>query len=67
MVDALSRRLHLFLVLPLQMNLREIFLTLQCDDDWCKEVEGFIEQNSRMVPQFEGFSFDRDGLLRFKS
>jgi hypothetical protein len=49
------------------MNLRENTLTLQRDDDWYKEVDGFIEQNTMMVPQFEGFSFDSDGLLRFKN
>jgi hypothetical protein len=42
-------------------------LTLQRYDDWYKEVEGFIRQNTMMVPQFEGFSFDGDGLLRFKN
>jgi hypothetical protein len=65
--DALSRRPRIFLVLPLQTNLRENILTLQCDDDWYKEVEGFIRQNTMMVPRFEGFSFDSDGLLRFKN
>jgi hypothetical protein len=54
-------------VLPLQTNLRERILTLQCDDDWYKQVEGFIGQNTMMVPRFEGFSFDSDGLLRFKN
>jgi hypothetical protein len=54
-------------VLPLQTNLCEKILTLQHDDDWYKEVEGFIGQNTMMVPRFEGFSFDSDGLLRFKS
>ena len=51
--DALSRRPHIFLVLPLQTNLRERILNLQRDDDWYKEVEGFIGQNIMMVPQFE--------------
>jgi hypothetical protein len=49
------------------MNLRENILTLQHDDDWYKEVEDFIGQNTMMVPRFEGFSFDSDGLLRFKN
>jgi hypothetical protein len=65
--DALSQRLHIFSVLPLQTNLHEKILTLQRDDDWYKEVKGFIGQSTRIVPQFEGFSFDSDGLLRFKS
>jgi hypothetical protein len=53
--------------MPLQTNLHEKILTLQLDDDWYKEVEGFIGQNTMMVPRFEGFSFDNDGLLRFKN
>ena len=65
-VDALSQRPRIFSVLPLQTNLREKILTLEHDIDWYKEVEGFIEENTMMVPQFEGFSFDSDGLLRFK-
>jgi hypothetical protein len=65
--DALSQRKCIFLVLPLQTNLRGRILTLQRNDDWYKEVEGFIGQNTMMVPGFEGFSFDSDGLLRFKS
>ena len=67
MANALSWRPRIFSVLPLQMNLCEKILTLQRDDDWYKEVEGFIGQNTMMVPRFEGFSFDSDGLLRFKN
>jgi hypothetical protein len=65
--NALSRRPHIFLVLPLKTNLRENILSLQRDDDWYKEVEGFIGQNTMIVPIFEGFTFDDDGLLRFKN
>jgi hypothetical protein len=49
------------------MNLCENILTLQCDDDWYKEVRYFIGQNTMIVPRFEGFTFDDDGLLRFKN
>ena len=52
---------------PLQTNLCENILTLQRDDDWYKEVKDFIGQNTMMVPRFEGFTFDDDGLLRFKN
>jgi hypothetical protein len=64
--NALSRRPHIFSVLPLQMNLRKKILTLQRDDDGYKEVEDFIGQNTMMVPRFEGYSFDSEGLLRFR-
>jgi hypothetical protein len=49
-VDSLSRRPRIFSVLPLQTNLREKILTSQRDDDWYKEVEDFIGQNTMMVP-----------------
>jgi hypothetical protein len=52
-------------VLPLQTNLCEKILTLQRDDEWYIEVEGFFGQNTMMVPRYEVFSFDSDGLLRF--
>ena len=64
--DALSQRPRIFSVLPLQTNLREKILALQCDDDWYKEVEDFIGQNTMMVPRYEGFTFDSDRLLRFR-
>jgi hypothetical protein len=66
-VDSLSQRPRIFSFFPLQTNLREKILTLQLDDDWYKEVKDFIGQNTIMVPRFEGFMFDDDGLLRFKN
>jgi hypothetical protein len=43
-VDVLSRRPHIFLVMLFQTNLREKILTLQCDDDWYKEVKDFLDK-----------------------
>jgi hypothetical protein len=63
--DALSRRPCIFSVLPLQMNLRETILTLQINDDWYKEVKNNIGQETMMVPRYEGYSLDDNGLLRF--
>jgi hypothetical protein len=44
-----------------------MILTLQRDDEWYKEVKDFIGQNAMIVPRFEGFTLDDDGLLRFKN
>ena len=52
----LSQRPHIFLVIPLKMNLRENILNLQIDDDWYKEVKDDIRQNTMMLPKFEGYS-----------
>jgi hypothetical protein len=65
-VDALSQRPHTFSVMPLQTNLPENIINLQCKDDWYKEVKDF-GQNIIMVQKFEGFTMDNDGLLRFKN
>jgi hypothetical protein len=65
-VDVLSQRPCVFLVMPLQTNLRENILSLQRDDDWYKEVKDFIEPTTMMVPKIEGFNVYNDGLLRFK-
>ena len=54
-------------MMVLQTNLRENILTLQCDNDRYKEVKDFIGQNTMMVPRFEGFTLEDDGLLRFKN
>jgi hypothetical protein len=64
--DALSQRLCIFLVIPLQTNLCEKILTIQRDDDWDKEVKDFIGKNTMMVPRFAGFTLD-NGLLRFNN
>jgi hypothetical protein len=64
--DALSRRSHIFAALPLQENLRENILTLQRDDDWYTEVKDFIGQNTMMVPRYEGYLLDRNGLFKFR-
>ena len=49
------------------MNLWEKILNLQIDDDWYKEFQDNIRQNTMMVPKFEGYSLDNDGLLRYNN
>ena len=66
-VDALSRRPCIFSVILLQTNLGGKIITLEREDESYKEVKDFIGQNTMMVPRYEGFSFDSDGLLRFRS
>jgi hypothetical protein len=63
--DALSQRPCIFSVIPLKTNLREKILTLQIDDDWYKDIKNNIGQDTMMVPKYEGYSLDNDGLLRF--
>jgi hypothetical protein len=63
--DVLSRRPHIFSVIPLKMNLRENILALQIDDDWYKEVKDNIRQDTMMIPRYEGYSLDSDELLRY--
>ena len=64
--NELSQRSHICSVIPLKTNLRENILALQIDDDWYKEVEDNIRQDTMMIPRYEGYYLDSDGLLRFK-
>jgi hypothetical protein len=63
--DALSRRPHIFSVIPLKMNLRENILALQIDDDWYKEVKANTGKDTMMLPKFEGYSLYNEGFLRY--
>jgi hypothetical protein len=65
--DRLIQRPHIFSVIPLQMNLRENILTIQHDDDWYKEVKENIGRDTMLVPRFEGYTLDNDGLMRYKN
>jgi hypothetical protein len=62
--DALSQRAHIFLVIPLQMNIHENILTITTWHDWYKEVKENIRQNTMLVPKFEGFTMENDELMR---
>jgi hypothetical protein len=64
---ALSRRPHIFFVIPLKTNLREKILTIQFDEDWYKEVKKNIGQDTMLVPMFEGYTLDNNGLMRYNN
>jgi transposase InsO family protein len=66
-VDALSQRPRIFSMIPLQTNLRENILAIQIDDDWYKEVQDNIRKDTMMVPKFEGYTLDNDGLVRYNN
>jgi hypothetical protein len=65
--DELSRRPSIFSVIPLQMNIREKILTIQHGDDFYKEVKEFIEQDTMLVPKFEGFIMENDVIMRYNN
>ena len=64
--DALSRRPHIFSMLPLKTNLREKISKLQLNDEWYKEVKLELEIEVMKVPKYEGYALEDHGLLRFK-
>jgi hypothetical protein len=65
--DVLSWRPHIFLVIPLQTNLRENILTLQGDDDWYKEVKENIRRDTMLVPRFKGYTLDNNRVMRYNN
>jgi hypothetical protein len=66
-VDALSQIPCIFSMIPLKMNLRENILTIQCNDDWYKEIKETIRQDTKLVPKFEGYNLDNNGLMRYNN
>jgi hypothetical protein len=65
--DVLIQRPCIFLVIHLQMNLREIFLTIQRDDYYYQEVKEFIRQNTMLIPKFEVITMENDGLKGYNN
>ena len=63
----MSQRPHIFSVIPLQTNLRENILIIHFNDDWYKEVKENIRQDTMMVPKFEGYTLENDGVLRYNN
>jgi hypothetical protein len=66
-VDALSWIPCIFSMIPLQKNLLEKILTIQCDADWYKEVKENIGQDTMLVPNIERYALDNDILMKFNN
>jgi hypothetical protein len=54
-------------MVPLQTNLRENILKIKHVDDWYREVKEFVEQDTMLVPKFQGFMVDNEGLLKYNN
>ena len=64
-VDALSRRPHVFSLVPLKANLRERVLTQLLGDNWYLKVTSNLESGRQLDPKYDGYSLEADGLLRY--
>lgn len=64
-VDALSRRPRIFLVIPLKIDLRERILRAQDVDEWCKEFKVSLYGEGAKKIKVEGYSCDGDNMVRF--
>jgi hypothetical protein len=49
------------------MNLRENILTIQCDDDWYKDIMENIGQDTMLVPKLEVYALNNDGLTMYNN
>jgi hypothetical protein len=65
-VDALSRRPHVFSLVPLKANLREHVLTQLQGDSWYLEVTSNLHSGRKLDPKYEGYSLESDRLLRYQ-
>jgi hypothetical protein len=64
--DALSRRPHVFSLVPLKFNLRERVLGKLLGDSWYRKVTSTLQSGRQVDQKYEGYSMDVDGLLRYQ-
>jgi transposase InsO family protein len=64
--DALSRRPHVFSLVPLKVNLRECVLAQLQGDSWYLEVTSKLQSGMKLDPKYEGYSLEADKLLRYR-
>jgi hypothetical protein len=64
--DALSRRPHIFFLVTLKVNLREHLLTQLSGDSWYLKVTSNLQSGRQLVPKYEGYNLETDGLLRYR-
>jgi hypothetical protein len=65
-IYALSRRPHVFSLIPLKFNLREHVLMQLQGDSWYLKVTSNLQSGRRLDPKYEGYSLEADGLLRYQ-
>jgi hypothetical protein len=63
---ALSRRPHVFSLIPLKFNLRECVLVQLQGDSWYLEVTSKLQSGRKLDPKYEGYSLEADGLLIYR-
>ena len=61
--DALSRRPHVFSLVPLKVNLRERVLGKLLRDSWYLKVTSTLQSGRKLDPKYEGYSLEADELL----
>jgi hypothetical protein len=65
-VDALSRRPHIFSLVTLKFNLRERVLGKLLGDIWYLKVTSSLQSGGYLDPRYEVYSLEVDGLLRYQ-
>jgi hypothetical protein len=65
-VDALSRRPHIFSLVTLKVNLREHVLTQLPKYSWYLKVTSNLQSGRQLYPKYEGYILETDRLLRYR-
>jgi hypothetical protein len=64
--DALSRRPHVFSLVPLKFNTRERVLGQLLGDSWYLKVTSTLQRGRKVDQKYEGYNLEADGLLRYQ-
>jgi hypothetical protein len=61
-----SRRPRVFSLVPLKVNLTEHVLGKLLRDSWYLKVTSTLQSGRHLDPNYEGYSLEIDGLLRYQ-
>jgi len=64
--DALSRRPRVHSLINIRFDFRDRIISHLGQDGWYHQVKAALEKGKSVLTQFEGYSLEKDGLLRFQ-
>ena len=61
--DSLRRKLRIFSLIPLKVDLKERVLGKLVEDSWYLKFLSALQGGRKVEPKFEGYELEADGLL----
>ena len=65
-VDSLSRRLRIFSLIPLKVDLKERVLGQLLGENWYLKVTSTIQSGKKLESKYDGYHIEEDGLFPYQ-